>query len=149
MTPRKLSSREKTVRRPDPRYPLTEVSTIWKEYQVRTQNECHQILQAALNGNFTVKRSEADFTVAFTGPRSTDLEFGKEYEVNVNGKVFKFEWEGLNPIEHSIPEGHPTSCLLFWSMEEHLNDGEFINYRLHNIAAVSYTHLTLPTKRIV
>jgi len=121
--------REKTVRRPDPRYPLSELSTIWKEVQVRTQNERHQVLQAALNGNFTVKHSEGDLTVAWHlvhGPKSTDLVFGNKYELNVNSEVFTFEWEGLNPMEHSIPEGHPTSCVLFESMEEHLNDEEFM-----------------------
>jgi len=127
--------REKIVLKPASWYPLSEVSIDLKKSQARTQNEGHQILQAALNGNFTVKRTEGDLTVAFTGPKSSDLEVGKKYALNVINREFTFEWEGLHSMDHSIPKGHPTSCfLLEVLMKSYLKDVSMKEGGLHYLA---------------
>jgi len=127
--------REKRRRKPDPRYPLPGVSNDVKIRQVQTQNECHQILRDALNGNFTVKRKEGEFTVAISDPKSSDLEWGEWYELNINNMKITFFWDGLMPMDHSIPEGHPTSCCLLDLMEHFLSNEECTKGVLHYIIA--------------
>jgi len=146
--------REKTVLKPDPRYPLSEVSSDVKKCQIRRQTEHHQILKDALNGNFTVKRRpawndtlrrrEEDVFVKQWNPKSGDLEHGVEYELEVaNGRQTEFEWEGLEPKIHSIPEGNPTSCRLFHYMESYLFlDQEFMKGGL-NFLAGSYQEIEI------
>lgn len=139
---------EKTVLKPDPRYPLSIPLSIpalnVKKHQVRTQNRNHQILHDALNGNFTVERRGGE---AIRNPKAgLDLEFGKDYELKVNNKElaieqFNFVWEGSS-TDHSIPEGNPTSCIMFYYMESYLKDEEFMKGGLHYLAG-SYQEIEI------
>jgi len=111
--------REKIVLKPNPRYPLSKVSNKVKKSQIQTQEKYHQVLQDALDGNFTAEHldSSVDEVVPLPvkNPKAgSDLKTCESYRLTTNNGMTwgDFTWEGLEAHGHSKPEGKPTSCTL-------------------------------------
>ena len=110
--------RSKVVMRPNKRYPLSDPSSQFAATQAGIQEENSKLLQAALAGRFTVGEWMDDGETTVENPKAgVDLECLERYELFICGKEFTFKWRGLCPEGHSIPEGIPTACDMFFYME--------------------------------
>jgi len=125
--------KEKTVLKPNSRYPLADVSNEVKANQVKIQTEHNQRLQDALDGNFTMQHTGSFFFEAprndgslIRNPKSgSDLETAERYKLVINNQEFNFKWRGLETSGHSIPENRPIACSTLQYMEMTLNEVEF------------------------
>lgn len=135
-------TKEKIVLKPNPRYPLAQVSNFVKANQVKIQTEHNQLLQDSLAGNFTMQHTGSFFfqppsndASPIHNPKSgSDLESSERYKLVINNQEFNFKWRGLETSGHSIPENQPISCTTLQYMEMTLNETEFIKGGLHYLA---------------
>ena len=98
---------------------------------------------------FTSDSEEADITVGlgkYAGDKSVDIAIIAENTDSRSGNISEIRDAGLIIRIHDlmIPEGSQG-----WGSEDVEEWVQWIKDGNHDITPVSYTHLTLPTKRIV
>jgi len=134
--------KHKIVLKPNPRYPMAQVSDKLKARQVKIQTSHNQLLQDALNGNFTVQHtgsfffmpSKTDSPLVHNPKAGADVQSGERYKLVINNKAFEFKWRGLESSHHSIPENQPTACGTFQYMEMTFSEEEYDRRGLHYLA---------------